>query len=81
MAALKMDPDVIFFLTDAGEPALSDDELQQITRANRNYGASINTVEFGVGPPVNDNNFLVRLAGQNSGRHAYVDVTRLPTAR
>jgi hypothetical protein len=81
MTALGMAPDVIFFLTDAGEPALSEAEMSQIRRANRRYGASINTIEFGVGPQSTGDNFLVRLAEQNSGRHGYVDVTRLRPER
>jgi hypothetical protein len=80
LAALNMAPDVIFFLTDAGEPALSAAEMEQIRRANRRAGASINTIEFGVGPPGGDN-FLKRLAAQNNGRHGYVDVTRLKPGR
>jgi hypothetical protein len=81
IAALGMAPDVIFFLTDAGEPTLSAAEMEQIRRANRRYGASINTIEFGVGPAAGDNNFLMRLAAENSGRHGYVDVTRLKAGR
>jgi hypothetical protein len=75
--ALRMGPDVIFFLTDAEEPALSSAELARIRTMNR-HEASINTVEFGVGPFRGGENFLVKLARQNNGRHAYVDVTRLP---
>ena len=45
---------------------------------NRRHETSINTVEFGIGPSRGEDNFLVKLARQNHGRHAYVDVTRLP---
>jgi hypothetical protein len=81
MTALGMAPDVIFFLTDAGEPTLSAEEMEQVRRANRRFGASINTIEFGVGPFAGSDNFLVKLAQQNSGRHGYVDVTRLKPRR
>jgi hypothetical protein len=81
MTALRMAPDVIFFLTDAGEPRLSVAEMDEIRRENRRYGASINTIEFGVGPFSGLDNFLVELAEQNSGRHGYVDVTRLKTRK
>ena len=74
--ALGMKPDVIFFLTDADEPRLSEGELQRIRSLNR--GATINTIEFGYGPQHDSNNFLVRLAKQNAGQHVYVDVRRLP---
>ena len=74
--ALGMKPDVIFFLTDADEPRLSEGELQRVSSLNR--GATINTIEFGYGPQHDSNNFLVRLAKQNGGQHVYVDVRRLP---
>ncbi len=76
--ALQLAPDVIFFLTDAAEPSLSTDELDQIRRRNERVGASINSIEFGSGPYNGEDNFLVKLARQNGGRHAYVDVSRLP---
>lgn len=74
--ALGLAPDVVFFLTDADDPQLTAAELAQIERRNR--GVVFNTIEFGAGPQRSANNFLVRLAHQNGGRHAYVDVTRLP---
>lgn len=77
--ALGMGPDVIFFLTDADEPRLSVEELTSIRRRNR--GSSINTIEFGFGPQSSRSNFLTRLAHENGGRHAYVDVSRLRNRR
>ena len=44
-----MRPDVIFFVTDAGEPQLSAKELEDILRRNERVGATINAIEFGVG--------------------------------
>lgn len=78
LLALGMNPDVIFFLTDADEPSLSAKQLAHIAR--RNNGTSINTVEFGYGPKSGGENFLVRLARQNGGAHAYVDIAELPPA-
>jgi hypothetical protein len=77
--ALRMGPDVIFFLTDADEPRLSIDQLDRLGRMNR--GSMINTIEFGYGPPLESNNFLVQLAQRNGGKHVYVDISRLPAAR
>ena len=74
--ALRMRPDVIFFLTDAEEPKLSADELAQIRRLNK--GSQIHAIEFGFGPTTGDDNFLRRLARQNGGQHAYVDISKLP---
>jgi hypothetical protein len=79
IAALRMAPDVVFFLTDADEPQLNAAQLQRIARANT--GTSVNAIEFGYGVQADKNNFLVRLADQNHGQHVYVDVSRLPPAR
>jgi hypothetical protein len=74
--ALHMAPDVIFFLTDADEPRLSATQLNRISKANK--GTVINAIEFGYGPTVENDNFLIRLARQNHGRHVYVDISQLP---
>lgn len=75
--ALGMQPDVVFFLTDAAEPRLSPGELAEIQRSNRAIGASIHAIEFGAGPSQGGSNFLTELAGQNGGQHQYVDISRL----
>jgi len=74
-AAIRLQPDVIFFLTDADEPRLSPRELYEIHR--RSAGITINAVEFGLGPKSSTDNFLEKLARQNGGQYAYVDITRL----
>jgi len=73
--ALRMGPDVVFFLTDAAEPELTDEELALVDRWNRN-AASIHTIEFGVGPQRRGVNFLQKLADRNSGQYVYRDVTK-----
>jgi len=75
LAAIQLRPDVIFFLTDADEPRLSEVQLDKIAR--RASGIQINTIEFGFGPQQNADNFLVRLARLTGGQHAYVDVSQL----
>lgn len=77
--ALRMAPDVIFFLTDADEPRMTSQQLAHI--AQRNAGTAINTIEFGYGSQHDADNFLVKLARQNGGQHVYVDVSRLPSPR
>jgi hypothetical protein len=74
--ALRMAPDVIFFLTDADEPQLKRHELDEIRRLNR--GTVINAIEFGIGQNPAARSFLKVLAAENDGQHGYVDVTRLP---
>jgi hypothetical protein len=73
--ATGLQPDVIFFLTDAGEPQLSAGQLYDIRR--RAAGTVIHTIEFGVGPQDNPNNFLVKLARENDGEHVYQDISKL----
>jgi hypothetical protein len=76
--ALNMNPDVIFFLTDAAEPQLTASELEYVASRNDRIGATIHTIEFGSGPYRGDDNFLVKLARANRGKHVYVDIARLP---
>ncbi len=73
--ALRLAPDVIFFLTDAAEPQLTGSQLEQLRRLNS--GTVIHAIEFGEGPFIGGDNFLMRLARQNDGQHRYVDVTQL----
>lgn len=76
--SLKWVPDVIFFLTDADEPRLTSAQLARIARLNN--GTTIHAIEFGVGPQQDPDNFLVKLARQNGGKHVYVNVAQLPGA-
>jgi hypothetical protein len=73
--ALRMAPDVIFFLTDADEPRLNAQQLAHIARINK--GTTINAIEFGYGAQENSENFLVQLARENGGKHVYVDIATL----
>lgn len=78
-AALKLNPDVIFFLTDAAEPELTAAELAGIKQRN-NGSSRIHCIEFGKGPDLHSarggRNFLQKLAEQNDGQYQYRDVTR-----
>ncbi len=73
--ALGLKPDVIFFLTDADEPKMSAADLARVQR--NNGGTMIHAVEFGFGRQRKRDNFLVRLAEQNRGKHVYVDIAEL----
>ena len=68
--ALKMAPDVIFFLTDADDPVLSPKQLAKIRHMAA--GIVINTVEFGPGPKPAGPSFIADLARQNGGGYVYV---------
>ena len=77
--ALRMNPEVIFFLTDALEPPLWPKDLERIKMLNGGR-VRIHTIEFGQGPELgvdaNIGNFLRKLANQNGGSYRYHDVTR-----
>lgn len=74
LLALRLKPDVIFFLTDADEPVLGASQLQRIQRLCEGV-TTINTIEFGLGPAMADENFLAQLARQNGGHYAYFDIS------
>lgn len=78
--AIRLRPDVIFFLTDADDP-MPTGELADIAKRNRRIGATINTIEFGSGVEHGRYNFLKRLAEQSGGQYGYVDTRRLKGGR
>ena len=72
--AIRLQPDVIFFLTDGDDPKLSPAQLEKISR--RAAGIIINCIEFGPGPKPEGASFLADLARQTAGRYAYVDLSK-----
>ena len=72
--ALALKPDVIYFLTDADQPSLSGSEMARIRR--KSSGAVINAIEFGSGPRLGDDNFLMQLARENRGSYVYLDIAK-----
>ena len=73
--ALAMEPEVLFFLTDADQPELTAKELNDIRTLNGGK-TRIHCIEFGKGPELNSENFLKKLARENGGSYRYRDVTR-----
>ncbi len=78
--ALRMRPDVIFFLTDGRVPSLSDQELSEIGRIAESYGTTIHGIEFGVAPATDPTSFVPRLASASGGKYRYFDVTSFSTS-
>ena len=74
-AALGLEPDVIYFLTDAENPALNAKQLDELKRLNR-FGTRIHAIEFGKGSKLETQTALERLAAQNHGGYRYWDVTK-----
>lgn len=77
MAAIGLNPDVIFLLSDAKSNLGEGLNAAQFERVKRRCRASISTVEFGVGPSADDDSFMARLARATGGQYGYVDVTTL----
>ena len=75
--ALRMGPDVVFFLTDARVPRLSASDLRQIKDRADTVGATIHCIEFGPEPTASPDSFLRVLAAQNHGEYRYVNVQAL----
>ncbi len=72
--AVDLQPDVIFFLTDADD--LRAGEVKEVTDWNKDR-AKIHTIAFGIGPEVEGENRMRELADRNGGSYRYVDATRL----
>jgi|GEM_PF-532490 len=73
--ALKYKPDILFFLTDVGEPRLEASHLAEIKNLNRKR-TRIHCIEFGEGGKLGRYNFLEKLAKENGGSYTYRDVTK-----
>lgn len=73
LSALYLEPDVIYLLTDGGDPPLTDRQIRRIAQLARNR-TTIHCVEFGWGPLQDGNSFLRRLAGATGGSYVYVDM-------
>jgi hypothetical protein len=74
---LSFGPDVLFFLTDAAEPAMSEAQLLEIQdRAERSL-TTIHTIQFQRGEATNDGGWIRDLAEMNRGTYRYVDITTI----
>jgi len=74
LAALRLKPDVIFFLTDGGHPGLNEVQLDLI--AQRAKRTAIHCIQFGFGPLQDEDNFIKKLARRNRGSYGYVDMNK-----
>jgi hypothetical protein len=75
--ALRMGPDVIFFLTDARIPRLSEIELRDIQMRATTTGTTIHCIEFGADRGPQSDSFLTQLATMNQGQYRYINVQDL----
>lgn len=73
--AIRMQPDVIFFLSDADRPKLTPWQLEHLQRMAA--GIRIHTVQFGVEPRADAESFMRELARQNDGQFKYIPLSEL----
>lgn len=74
-SALYQQPDVIYLLSDAGLPELTDVQIRKITKL-AGTKTEIHCVQFGSGALKGDSSFLSRLAAMNRGSFTYIDTSR-----
>lgn len=76
LAAFKLQPEVIYFLTDAD--MMTDRDVEMLTKVNRKSRppATIHTIEFGNGPRLSSNKPLRRLSALNDGTYSYINVEK-----
>lgn len=73
IAALRLKPEVIFLLTDGGDPPLNAGQLKLI-REQAAPRTAIHCLHFGRGEQSGSTNFLARLAAENRGSYVYIDM-------
>ncbi|MFO1064495.1 MAG: hypothetical protein U0892_11585 [Pirellulales bacterium] len=74
--ALAMNPDIIFFLTDADRPALKEAELGDIENRAARSGTTIHAIQFGTRSAGGEAAWIARLAEMTGGKFKYVNVTQ-----
>ncbi|MDX1946898.1 MAG: VWA domain-containing protein [Pirellulaceae bacterium] len=75
LAALRLRPEVIFLLTDGGDPHLNPGQLRVIREAAGGR-TSIHALHFGRGSAPEGEEFLRRLATENRGSYVYIDMAK-----
>lgn len=75
--ALRLEPDVIFFLTDARIPRLNRRHLDEVRSRSSRAGTTIHAIEFGVDREIPEESFLKTLAVENGGQYRYINVDTL----
>jgi von Willebrand factor type A domain-containing protein len=73
LAALKLNPEVIFLFTDGGDPQPDNGQIR-VVREAASGKTSIHCLHFGRGRAGEPARFLQRLAADNRGRYVYIDV-------
>lgn len=75
--ALNLNPDVIFFLTDADKPALRERDIDDLQNRASRSATAIHAIQFGEGGNQNNGNWIEILATGTSGKYRYINVSQL----
>ena len=76
LAALRLRPEVIYLLTDGGDPEPNGLQLRTIEESAAGQ-AQIHCLHFGRGrDPTTGAGFLQRIAARNGGSYTYIDMNR-----
>jgi hypothetical protein len=74
---LSFGPDVLFFMTDADEPRLTDSQLQDLQERALRTQTTIHAIQFRAGPQTGSGGWIRSLAEMTKGTYRYVDVETL----
>lgn len=75
LAALRLRPEVVFLLTDGGDPIPDGHQLQLVRRLAAGR-TQIHCLHFGRGPADERAGFLQRLARESGGQYRYFELSR-----
>jgi hypothetical protein len=76
-AGLSFAPEVLFFMTDADEPRLTDAQMQYLQELATRTKTTIHSIEFRSGLPQGDGGWIRILAEQTRGTYRFVNVDDL----
>lgn len=75
LAALRQEPEVIFLLTDGGDPRLTRPEIDELVRRAAGR-TTIVCLQFGFGPTPHEGDSMRSLAERTNGSYRYIDMSR-----
>lgn len=76
VGALAAKPDVLFLLTDGGDPFITPGQFKRL-RDMAKGRTTIHCIQFGKGPPIDEGeHFMRQLSAETGGSYTYVDVNR-----
>lgn len=77
LTALRLEPEVIFLLTDGGDPRLTRPEVDELARRAQGR-TSIVCLQFGFGPLPEHSEVMRSLAEKTGGSYSYINMAQRP---